>query len=79
MRLKLSTNKHNQIYVPVDIQKVLNLPDKGQKMVEGVADTRTILLMPEGMTPIEALDSLQVIKAHLEHEAKIVKKRKTRR
>lgn len=76
MRVKMSTNKNGQLYLPAAVRKVVKIPEKSEGNVEGVADTQTILLMPEGMTAEEALRSLKVIQSHLKHEAETQKEEK---
>ena len=77
MRQKMSSNKNGQIYLPIDLRKVVKIFEDEETHltiptnIEGIANTRTILLMPEGMNPLDALKSLEVIKKHLEHEAEV--------
>ena len=77
MRKIMSSNKNGQIYLPSDLRKVVKIfEDEKTHLViptdiEGIADTRTILLMPAGMSAVDALKSLEVIKKHLEHEAEV--------
>lgn len=69
----MSTNENGQLYLPIALRKVVRVPEEKKGNVEGIADTRTILLIPEGMSAEEALKSLEVIKAHLRHEATLEK------
>jgi len=75
VRLSLSKNRYNQIYIPNDVRQLLKL-SKEDSTIQGIANTQSILLIRQGTTAEAALKSLEVIKAHLEHELEIEKTKK---
>ncbi len=66
MRLKTAVTKFGQIYLPAKIRKVLGL-DK-ERELEYIANRKTILLLPKGLSAEDALKSIDIIRQDLQHE-----------
>ena len=68
MKLKLSTNNHNQIYASKDVRRILQLKSKTVNEIDAISNQNAILLMVRGQTPLSAFLSLQDIEKQLKEE-----------
>jgi len=66
MRLKTAVTKFGQIYLPSKVRKVLGLDTT--KELEYIANRKTILLLPKGLSAEDALKSIDIIRQDLENE-----------